>query len=122
MSAIGVDSAVLKQSYVVLRENEKDQYKPDQPAPSRLYKKTIHLISEIRGFTLLELSKLPESERPIEYDDIMDQRYRETFGWKNTKVPETWSYYDDDFTKQLEKLWREHERDEAEKGDDQVSQ
>jgi len=122
MSVIGVDSAVLKRSYVVLREDQKDEYEPDHPAPSRLYQKTIHLVCQIRALTILELSKLPESDRPIEYNNIMDPRTRETFEWKSTKVPETWSYYDDDFMKQLGKLWREHERDEMEKGDDRTSQ
>ncbi|KAI4673124.1 uncharacterized protein J4E78_001631 [Alternaria triticimaculans] len=122
MSAIGVDSAVLKQSYVVLHEDEKDQWEPDQPAPSRLFKKTIHLVCQIGGLTILELAKLPESDRPIEYNNIINGRSREAFGWKSTKVPETWSYYDDDFMKQLGKLWREHERDEMEKGDDRTSQ
>ena len=122
MSVIGVDSAVLKQSYVVLHEDEKDQFEPDQPAPSRLFKKTIHVVCQVRGLTKLELAKLPESDRPIEYNNIMNQRFREDFEWKGTKVPETWSYYDDDFMKQLKKLWRKHERDEAEKGDDRTSQ
>lgn len=89
MGAIGLNSAVLKQYYVVLQEDEKGEGEPEQPAPLRLFEETIHLVRQTCDLMLLELSKSPEKERPNWYNNIMNERSREAFGWKNTEVPET---------------------------------
>jgi hypothetical protein len=68
----------------------------------------------LNDVTKLELLQLDADKRPEQYDWIFDPHYQnssiERFVWKEDQIPEGWTFFDDELVKQLDKLWKKHER------------
>jgi hypothetical protein len=75
---------------------------------SKYEKKIKFLERRLHGLTMVELVKLPESERPPNYDDAVWNASPLT----NFDVPSYWTYHDDEVIKYLNRLEEELGEDE----------
>jgi len=85
-------SPVLRYGYM-MEESENEGYK----------KKVKYLKQRLHGLTIIELAKLPESERPPHYEDLL-------WEWRsldNFTVPSHWTYYDEDVIEYLDRIEKE---------------
>jgi hypothetical protein len=105
---------ILKHVYVSVTDTTPSWKLMDNSA----YGNKVYVLSQkLDGVTGLELVKLPNDKRPEQYVNYMNRYHVAPVdaGWKESELPETWSFFDDMLVKQLDKMWREHERDQMPK-------
>jgi hypothetical protein len=90
-------SPVLRYSYML-------EYTKD----SKYEKKLNFLERRLHGLTIVELPKMPESERPPNYDDVISQ----SRSLDNFTPPSYWTYHDDKVLEYLKRLEEELGEDE----------
>ena len=103
--------AILKHTYLTpIRETT------EKSCAHAFVEKIKALASKMDALTTLELSRVREEERPDDYEEFMSlSTLIDEFDWDGNPVPQTWTYFDQELVKQLGKLWKEYEREQAKK-------
>jgi len=101
--------AIFKHAYITVTHT---------PSGCEYIDKIKALSEKMDGLTMLELSKLPDQDRSNDINISLLEDVHDGIGdfdWKANPVPRTWTYFDQKLVKQLDKLWKEHEREQAKK-------